>query len=144
MGCHPMHCSQLIVWLRVTLGTMQRVARPVEEGRSHFSSLAGGTSRWRWAALGFLRDRCSYFKVERSLARLSEASTPYNSISSRLPHRAKCCRLEPSWRMPAFLSTAPEAGLRLKWCLRFLLHRRGVEPRERHPKRMVSGGASRS
>lgn len=47
--------------------------------------------------------------------RRSSASTPYSSMSSFLPHRPKCCLLEPSWRMPAFRRTAPDAGFRVKW-----------------------------
>ncbi len=29
MDCHSVHCSQLSVWLEVTLRTMQKEARPV-------------------------------------------------------------------------------------------------------------------
>ena len=88
--CHPMHCPQLGVELEVTLGTMQRVARP-------------GSAFWVLSGLGVGvgfrgRDRDSHqsqWQGPRQRQRQQTASGTVDSI--RWPRRRQ-------WRVPATLA----------------------------------------
>lgn len=116
----PKKCSKIALsghFLSLKMVFKHRFERMgIREGRSSARGLAAARST-RTPLAPVHQHLLGYQHIavrEDLLFSHSSLRTPYSSRSSYLPHFSTCCRRVPSWRMPSFCMTRPEAGLRLK------------------------------